>query len=117
MIGFLKKYLTKNQIKKHKIKLAKECIVGEGFCTSKFYSNRDLQLLQIKIRNNTNDRSKIKFGNYCNVSCKINLNSKGSIEIGDYVYINYSVMRIDYHLKIGSTCMFGPNVTFWDTDN
>ena len=117
MRGIIKKYLTKNQIKKHKVKLTQNCTIGEEFCTSKIYSNRDLQLLQVKVYNNTKDKSKIKFGNFCNVSCKISLNSKGSIEIGDYVFMNYVKMRIDHHLKIGSHCMFGPNVVLWDTDN
>jgi len=31
--------------------------------------------------------------------------------------MNYIQMRIDYNLKIGSHCMFGPNVRLWDTNN
>lgn len=117
MLNTLKKFLLQNKIKKHKAALTKRCIVGKEFCASKFYNSKDQQLLQVKIRNHTKDNTKIRIGDYCNISCKINLNAKGSIEIGDYVFMNFSIIRIDHQLKIGSTCMFGPNVTFWDTNN
>lgn len=117
MFDLIRRLSINKKIKKHKAHLKKVCEFGVGFCESKFYSNRDKQLLQVKINNHTGDSSKIQFGDYCNVSCKINLNKHGSIVVGNHVFMNYSVLRIDYNLRIGSTCMFGPNVTFWDTDN
>jgi galactoside O-acetyltransferase len=77
----------------------------------------DAQWFNVKIQNKTNDKSKIKIGDYCNMSISIFLNKKGSIEIGDYVYASSVSMRIDYDLKIGSHVMFGPNVKLWDTKN
>lgn len=96
-------------------KLKKSIIVGKEFCQSKTYSNADRQLLNVKVNNKTNDKNKITFGDYCNVSTSILLNNKGTITVGDYVYMNSVTMRIDYNLKIGSHCMFGPNVKLWDT--
>ncbi len=72
----------------------------------------------MKVKNNTGNKENIRFGAFNNISCQINLNYKGKIETGDYVFMNgFTKMRIDHHLKIGSNCMFGPNVTIWDTDN
>ncbi len=103
--------------KKHKKYLQSVCNWGENFCGSKMYKNSLFQLLNIKIINNVFDSQKIIFGNNCNISCAITLNEKGSIDIGNYVFMNFVKMRIDYHLSIGSHCMFGPNVIIWDTDN
>lgn len=92
--------------------------MGEGFCMSPLYVNHLLQLLNVKIKNLTGDVNKIVFGANCNVSLNIFLNKKGSIVIGDFVYINHGCrFRIDHDLVIGSNCMFGPNVTLWDTNN
>lgn len=92
-------------------------IYGKGFCESKIYNNYKEQLLNVKVLNKSHERNKINVGDFCNISCSIFLNEKGSINIGNYVYMNYVQMRIDYHLEIGSHCMFGPNVKLWDTKN
>jgi len=114
MRWLIKKYnLYKSAI--HRRNIANVCVVGKHFCHSRMYSNRNLQLLNVKITNSTNDSSKIVFGDFCNCSVNIFLNSKGSIKVGDYVFMNSVYMRIDYHLEIGSHCLFGPNVTIWDT--
>ena len=91
--------------------------MGDGFCTSSFYPANKYQLLNVKVNNKTGDKKNIEFGNSCNVSCNITLNERGTINIGDFVFMNYVKMRIDYDLSIGSHCMFGPNVVLWDTDN
>lgn len=117
MLNLIKNIFHKNRIKKHKTELSKNCIVGKSFCASDFYKNQDLQLLNVKINNQTKDSSKIVFGDFCNVSCQMTLNYQGSINIGDYVFMNHVKMRIDHHLQIGSHCMFGPGVVIWDTDN
>jgi acetyltransferase-like isoleucine patch superfamily enzyme len=117
MINLLKGIYLKNKVKTHKNILNENCIIGKSFCSSKLYKNRDIQLMNVKINNQTKDASKIIFGDFCNVSCNITLNFKGSINIGDYVFMNYVKMRIDYNLHIGSHCMFGPGVVIWDTDN
>jgi acetyltransferase-like isoleucine patch superfamily enzyme len=117
MIQLIQTYRRKRKLKKHREQLTKRIQTGVAFCTSKFYKIGPFQLLNIKVDNQTNDPSRIRFGDYCNVSCGITLNQKGSIEIGDYVFINYAKFRIDHQFKMGSHCMVGPNVTFWDTDN
>jgi maltose O-acetyltransferase len=120
MLGLEKKirsFLQKIRVKNHIKFLNTVCVFGKGFCTSPLYESKDIQLLNVKINNKTKERNKIKFGDYCNVTVNIFLNEKGSIYIGDYVYMNNIQMRIDYNLKIGSHCMFGPNVKLWDTKN
>lgn len=117
MIKFLLKLRENIRIKNHEKFLFRSCVVGEGFCHSNYYKNSRKQLLNVKINNHTNDKSKIQFGDFCNVSCQITLNKKGSIKVGNYVFINYAKFRIDYDLIIGDNCMIGPNVTLWDTDN
>ena len=117
LIRIVKSVLLKRRIKRHKRQLNKCCIYGKEFCTSPTYPNSEAQLLNIKINNQTGHKSKIRFGDFCNVSTKIFLNTRGSIEIGNYVYMNGVHMRIDHHLKIGSHCMFGPGIKLWDTKN
>ena len=97
--------------------LRRNFIHGSDFCYSELYHNREDAIAQLKINNTTGDRTKIRFGDYCNVQFKITLNHQGSIFVGDYVFMNYVTMRIDHNLKIGSYCLFGPNVTIWDTSN
>lgn len=92
--------------------------MGKNFCASpSLYPNKKAQLLNIKIYNGTKDKKNIIFGDNCNVSCSITLNIKGSIIVEDYVVMTYVKMRIDHHLLIKSHCLFGPNVTLWDTSN
>jgi len=117
LIKNLIKYNQNSTVKKHTKSLFSKFIVGEGFCTSPIYKNPSFQLLNINITNKTNDKNKIKFGSFCNVSVDIFLNERGSILVGDYVYMNKVYMRVDHNLKIGSHCLFGPNVRLWDTDN
>jgi acetyltransferase-like isoleucine patch superfamily enzyme len=107
----------KSKLRNHKKDLEKKCILGYGFCTSSFYNANKYQLLNVKVNNKTGDKKNIEFGKSCNVSCKTTLNERGSIHIGEFVFMNYVKMRIDYDLSIGSHCMFGPNVVLWDTDN
>lgn len=112
-----RKLINNKKYKKHLMHLNKSFVHGVGFCESKIYKYVPYQLLNIKINNTTNDPNKIKFGSFCNVSCNITLNNKGSINVGDYVFMNYVTMRIDYDLRIGSNNFFGPGVKLWDTNN
>lgn len=96
--------------------LLSQCEYGVGFLQSPMYQN-DAKWFNVKIKNATGDKSKIKFGDYCNMNVNITLNTRGSIEIGNYVYATSVSMRIDHNLKIGSYVMFGPNVKLWDTKN
>jgi acetyltransferase-like isoleucine patch superfamily enzyme len=118
MLVFLKEYLKnkllKLRIQTHKKYLNSSCTFGKQFCKSPMYSGED-QLLNVKVKNLTNDKLKIKFGDYCNMSISIFLNKNGSIKFGDYVYATAVSLRIDYNLKVGSNVMFGPNVKLWDT--
>ncbi len=117
MIKFLLRIKDNIKIRQQEKSLSESCIVGKNFCKSNYYKDHRKQLLNVKVNNHTYDKTKIQFGDYCNVSCQITLNNKGSIKIGDYVFINYAKFRIDYDLIIGNNCMIGPNVAFWDTDN
>jgi len=117
LIEIIRKYYNYNNLKTHKKFLLQNCVVGENFCKSPVYKNNEMQLLNVKIVNKTGDKNKIKFGSHCNVTVNIFLNTKGSITVGDYVYMNSVHMRIDHNLKIGSHCLFGPNVKLWDTKN
>lgn len=117
VVNKVKELLLLRRYKKHVNELDANCVKGKGFCASPTYANHQSQLLNVKVNNKTGDKENVKFGDFCNVSVKIFLNSRGSIEIGDYVYMNSVQMRIDHHLKIGSHCMFGPNVRLWDTKN
>lgn len=115
LVNIFRKIQVNRKIKLHKNKLDHSMVYGKDFCASKIYRNRDLHLLNLKIDNRTNQKEKIKFGDYCNVNIGVILNINGSIQVGDYVYMNSVSMRIDHHLKIGSHCLFGPNVKLWDT--
>lgn len=117
MILKIRGLLIAFKAKRHLKKLKELCQWGNGFCESPMYNSKLIQLLNIKINNYTSDISKISFGDFCNVSCQITLNKNGSIKVGDFVFMNFVKMRIDHNLVIGSHCLFGPNVTIWDTDN
>lgn len=117
MIKILLYLYIKAKISHHKKHLKTVCVIGNNFCTSSLYRNPDEQLLNVKIANLTKNPKKILFGNKCNLSCEITLNERGSITIGEFTFMNYVRMRIDYNLRIGSHCLFGPNVLIWDTDN
>lgn len=120
MFGIIENFRTyRKRLKanRHLLKLKSTCVFGEGFCLSPSYRDNLLQLLNVRITNMTNNRDKIVFGEYCNVSVNLFLNSRGSVLIGDYVFMNSVGLRIDHNLKIGSHCMFGPNVTLIDTKN
>lgn len=117
LFSFFRRLYNNIKLKKHVNHLNKSIIYGKGFCKSKIYKHNSFQLLNVKVNNMTNDADKIVFGDFCNVSCKITLNNKGSINVGDYVFMNHVTMRIDYHLVIGSNTMFGPGVRLWDTNN
>ncbi len=117
LIEIATKYHNKSKIRSHRKFLFQNCVVGENFCSSPTYPNKEQQLLNVKIKNNSGDKGKIRFGSFCNVSVSVFLNSKGSITVGDYVYMSSVHMRIDHNLTIGSHCLFAGNVKLWDTDN
>ena len=117
MLRWLKRRYFNFKLNSHISFINDNIVYGENFCGSKLYFNKRQQFNNIQVVNSTRDKQRIKFGDYNNVSCRITLNELGSINIGDYVFMNYVKMRIDYHLHVGSHCMFGPNVVLWDTSN
>lgn len=117
LIETIRKQYIKSRIKNHRKQLSENCIMGDSFCASPAYDDPERQLLNVIIVNKTGEKEKIKFGSFYNVSVNIFLNKKGSIDIGDYVYMSSVTMRIDHNLKIGSHCLFAGNVKLWDTDN
>lgn len=117
MINFIKRIYHNHKAKSHWKRINQSCTYGTGFWQSPSPQFQWKKNVNLKIYNHTKDKNKIRFGKNCNVAATIVLNSKGSIVIGDYVYMNNIHLRIDYNLKIGSYCMFGPNVKLWDTKN
>ena len=117
MFPIIKNILLKRKYRIHLKNLSQNCLIGLNFCSSSLYSDKKLQLLNVKINNTTKDKNKVVIGNNCNISCNLTLNERGSITIGDFVFMNFVKMRIDHNLKISSHCLFGPNVTLWDTNN
>jgi acetyltransferase-like isoleucine patch superfamily enzyme len=117
MINFLRHSFRNWKAKRYKQKLKKIADFGIGFCESPYFPKSGTQILNVKIINLTNKKDQIRIGDYFNGTIDVFLNSKGSINIGNYVYMNSVKMRIDYNLKIGSHCLFGPNVKIWDTNN
>jgi acetyltransferase-like isoleucine patch superfamily enzyme len=116
MVNYLRKIQQQQKNKRQKQFVLSQCLVGKGFLESPMYAN-DSKWQNVKIQNKTSDKKNIRIGDYCNMNVSIYLNTKGSIEIGNYVYASSVSMRIDHHLKIGSHVMFGPNVKLWDTKN
>src|SRR5690606_19019756 len=115
MINFIKRIYHNHRAKSHWKRINQSCTYGTGFWQSPSPQFRWEKITNLIIHNATKDKDKICFGKNCNVVATISLGSKGSISIGDYVYMNKIKLRIDYNLKIGSYCMFGPNVKLWDT--
>lgn len=97
-------------------KYLKAGIIGDEFCCSPMYSNK-----LVHIYRNVNFKgqlSNIIIGSHCNISLNLQTINKGEIEMGNYVYMNSNCrFYIANKLKIGSYCMFGPNVVIWDSDN
>jgi acetyltransferase-like isoleucine patch superfamily enzyme len=107
---------TKSKISKHRQRLHNIAVIGENFCMSK--ASADTAVLNFKLTNKSQERERIYIGDNCNISGNFFCNAKGTIVIGDYVYINGgTTARIDHLLNIGSHCLFGPRVVLWDTDN
>lgn len=117
MIQYLAKKYRYKKLKHHEESLKRQFRWGEDFCSSDMYPDQLSQFQNIRINNTTGDPNRIIFGNNCNISCNVTLNQNGSINVGDNVFMNFVKMRIDHNLRIGSFCLFGPNVLLWDTDN
>lgn len=117
LVRLIKGIRLKRRVKNHIAYLNKNCVYGKEFCKSPSYNNPEAQLLNVKINNKTGKKENIQFGDFCNVTVSVFLNNKGSVKVGNYVYMNSVSMRIDHNLRIGSHCMFGPNVKLWDTKN
>ena len=91
-------------------------MIGEGFCSASDVG--ELHLLNCRVNNLTGDRERIRIGRCCNIAASILLDAQGSVVIGDYVYFNSDgFLRIVHGLRIGSHCLFGPDVVIWDTDS
>lgn len=118
MLKFLQKIRLSRRYKKHRAYLNRICSFGREFNRSTSYGNNLKQAFlnfNLKVRNQP--RQCVSIGDYCNLSAKGMINERGSIRIGDYVYMNGVNLRIDHNLIIGSHCLFGPGVNLWDTNN
>jgi len=114
---FLKLYKS-YKAKKYFNNLYKKCNYGKQFCESLIYSNRIEHIYNnLKIQNNFG-KNKVNFGNYNNLSLSLYLKEAGTVSTGNYVFMNSKCnFYISNNLKIGNYCLFGPNVTIWDSDN
>ena len=101
------------------LKVLEECAVfGKEFCERPTNGDKIAYMYHnLKIKNSFG-RDKVVFGDYNNVSVSVYLTKNGSICTGDYVYTNSNCkFHISNKLSIGNYCMFGPNVTIWDSGN
>lgn len=116
MIAFLRDILYSFLGKRKLLGFEKDFIIGKEFCNSPMYSNRYIHVLHAVHLNGRQER--IQVGNYCNLSLTVNLNDKGKVFIGDYVFMNSGCkFNIANTLRIGSNCMLGPGVIIWDSNN
>lgn len=118
MVRYLRILRQKKRYEAHRRQLEETCSIGVGFGESPLYESAEQALLRFKVKMRPPMRKGVLIGENCNLTASIFLGSQGSVEIGDFVYMNEGVqMRVDYHLKIGNHCMFGPRVQIWDTSN
>jgi acetyltransferase-like isoleucine patch superfamily enzyme len=100
----------------HRKRLDEIAIIGQNFCASS--ASKKSAVLEFKVSNISGERGRIQIGHDCNMAGGYFCNKNGRIVIGDYVFINWGCnARIDHLLQIGSHCLVGPGVYFWDTDN
>lgn len=65
-------------------------------------------------------RGKLLLGDMASIhsGCKLKIRSGAELELGANVFLNYGCMIIcRQHVRIGSGCMFGPNVLIYDHDH
>lgn len=83
----------------------KTTIVGEHFSV----------LLSAKVDNTTKDKSKVRFGNNCEIGAKIHVEGNGSVSVGDYTTIRgNSFIESTNQVRIGSYVMISNNCTIRD---
>jgi acetyltransferase-like isoleucine patch superfamily enzyme len=112
----LKQWRLYEQKQTHQKNLYSKAVIGNNFCSEKVFGANSI--LNINIVNRSNDPSKIKIGNYCNIFGSLFCNEYGEINIGDYVFMNNGCsIRSDHKVVIGSHCLFGPRVEIIDTDS
>jgi acetyltransferase-like isoleucine patch superfamily enzyme len=96
--------------------LDKAAVIGDGFCSAAPHGLTSV--LRFRLKNRTGDRERVRIGKFCNLSTTIFCDPRASVTIGDYTYFNFGgVIRAAHGVKIGSHCLFGPDVVIWDTDN
>ena len=112
------KWLKRLKQEKHQKILDKRAVFGKSFCERPSNGDKMAYIYHnIKIKN-AFGRDKVVFGDYNNVSVSVYLTENGSMYTGDYVYANSNCkFHISNRLSIGNYCMFGPNVTIWDSGN
>lgn len=117
MIGYFLGVRRRKRYKAHRLEVEQICSLGNGFNCSPLYKDREEAFLSFRLSIRPTPRKCITIGNWCNLSVTGLINEKGSLSIGDYVYMNGVHIRVDHQLRIGSHCMFGPGVKIWDTNN
>lgn len=105
----------RRRVRRHRATLERQATLGRGLCESPALDSR--ALLSLRITNLSGDRSRIRIGDFCNISADFRLNTRGRVLIGNYVYMNGCSLRIDHDLAVGDHCLFGPRVVVWDTNN
>lgn len=100
----------------HRKNLDRIAVIGEGFCSAPQHGHASI--LRFRVENRTQNRERIRIGRFCSIGGRFLCDGKGSVSVGDYAYFNSgAVIRSAYGISIGSHCLFGPDVTIWDTDN
>ena len=113
---YLKSLYLSRKSKAHRKALHQIAMIGEGLCETT--AEQKPYVLNCRIKNLTGHRDRVRIGRFCNLSASILCDGRGSVTIGDFVYINSGGMiRAAHGVTIGSHCLFGPGVTIWDTDN
>ena len=117
MINFLLNLRRRKRCKEHRRKMERICFIGKDFngLASHRSAEQAFDLFRLNIM--PTPRKCVTIGDCCTLSATGIVNERGSISIGNYVYMNQVHMRVDYHLQIGSYCMFGPGVKLLDTSN
>jgi len=116
LLETIREHCQLRRARAHRRALERQGVIGEGFCEAKPHG--DTSILRFRLRNLTGDRGRVRIGRFCNLGLSILCDGNGSVSIGEFVYCNSGgVIRSAHSVRIGSHCMFGPDVVIWDTDN
>lgn len=116
MRTFLQHLLLRRRAIRHRERLHSLAVLQDDFCLPT--SPASYPILQFRLKNYTGDRSRIRIGTACTLLATVVCDHNGHLIVSDHVYMNSGgTIRTAHGITIGSHCLFGPDVTLWDTDN